>query len=94
MRIAPAVCRPVLALLETLDLAVGDVVQDVLERSVASRTRLGNSPSNDASLHLREQSVAVGIEPLEAVFGFPDRPVTGHGRGDITQFNPDLLWRR
>jgi hypothetical protein len=35
--------------------------------------------------------LAIGIEPLEPVFGFPDRPVTGHGRGDITQFGADLL---
>ena len=73
---------PFLLLLESLDLVVRDVVEHVLERGVAARLGLGDPTRDDAALDLREQAFAVGVEPFEAIFGFPDRPVARH-RGSV-----------
>src|SRR6185436_3318420 len=53
--------------------------------------RGGDLARDDPALDLGEQVLAICIESIEAVFGLPDRPITGHGRGDITQFGADLL---
>ena len=89
-QIAPAIGRAVLALLESLDLAVRDVVEHVLERAHRRRALASAIlPRDDPALDLGEQALAVGVEPLEAIFGFPDRPVAGHEDPVTHRRNPE-----
>jgi hypothetical protein len=80
--IAPAldVAAAAAAGLEAADLAVADVVEDVLERVVAAARGAGEAPPDDATLDLREQAGAFGVEARKAVHAFADRPVTRHER--------------